>query len=127
MSDFGKRLNELITYKAISKSEIARVGKISEKLIFNYIKGTTTPKVTFVENILAQYPDINARWFITGEKPMLNSKAYKESVDNYQNVKEAAEKYNSKIETLEIEIKYLKDQVKNLEEIIDLLKNKKPN
>lgn len=68
-------------YKDISAGELAALLEVQRSNISHILNGRNMPGAAFIEKLLISFPDMDARWLITGEGEMLtgeNSPVVKE-------------------------------------------------
>ncbi len=65
------RIQHLIEYKEISAGDLAGILGVQRSNISHILNGRNNPGAVFIEKLLKAFPDVNARWLITGEGPML--------------------------------------------------------
>ena len=95
-----ERIKEFIEYKGISAGELASSLDVQRSNISHILNGRNKPGAAFIEKLLIVFPDLNARWLLTGEGEMLDkesdvhgnpnihpttNKQYEKSVSNADN------------------------------------------
>lgn len=65
------RIQQIIDYKGISAGDLAEVLDVQRSNISHILNGRNKPGAVFIEKLLQAFPDVNARWLLTGEGPML--------------------------------------------------------
>ena len=65
------RLKKFMEYKGISPSELADSIGVQRSNVTHVIKGRNKPSYQFMEKFFQVYPEINAKWFISGEGNMI--------------------------------------------------------
>jgi transcriptional regulator with XRE-family HTH domain len=73
-----ERIQKFIDYKGIKAGDLASVMGVQRSNISHILNGRNKPGASFIEKFLLVFPDINARWFLTGKGEMLNIKSYQE-------------------------------------------------
>ena len=68
-------------YKSISAGELAGLLDVQRSNISHILNGRNKPGAAFIEKLLLSFPDLNARWLLTGEGEMVEKKE-KEIVRN---------------------------------------------
>ena len=58
-------------YKSISAGELATQLEVQRSNISHVLNGRNMPGAAFIEKLLLSFPDINARWLLTGNGEML--------------------------------------------------------
>lgn len=66
------RIKEFIDYKGISAGELADLLDVQRSNISHILNGRNKPGALFLERFLLTFPDVNARWLLTGEGQMIN-------------------------------------------------------
>ena len=66
------RIKKIIDYKGISAGELAEITGVQRSNISHIFNGRNKPGAQFIENFLNAFPEVNARWLLTGEGSMLN-------------------------------------------------------
>ncbi len=66
------RIKNFIEAKGISAGELATVLDVQRSNISHILNGRNKPGASFIEKLLLEYPDLNARWLLTGEGSMFN-------------------------------------------------------
>lgn len=65
------RIQQIIDYKGISAGDMAEKLDVQRSNISHILNGRNNPGAVFIEKLLQAFPDINARWLLTGEGPMV--------------------------------------------------------
>ncbi|WP_321344842.1 helix-turn-helix transcriptional regulator [uncultured Draconibacterium sp.] len=78
------RIKNFIDAKGISAGELAAVLDVQRSNISHILNGRNKPGASFIEKLLLEFPDLNARWLLTGEGDMFSGRV---SVDNSQQQK----------------------------------------
>ena len=58
-------------YKSISAGELATQLEVQRSNISHVLNGRNMPGAAFIEKLLLSFPDLNARWLLTGSGEML--------------------------------------------------------
>lgn len=58
-------------YKSISAGELAAQLEVQRSNISHVLNGRNMPGAAFIEKLLLSFPDLNARWLLTGNGEML--------------------------------------------------------
>lgn len=66
------RIKEYMDYKSISAGELATLLEVQRSNISHVLNGRNKPGASFIEKFLISFPDLDARWLMTGEGEMLN-------------------------------------------------------
>ncbi len=59
-------------YKEISAGELANLLEVQRSNISHVLNGRNMPGAAFIERLLINFPDLNARWLLTGVGEMTN-------------------------------------------------------
>ena len=65
------RIQQYMDYKSISAGELASVLDVQRSNISHILNGRNKPGAAFIEKFLISFPDLNARWLLTGQGDML--------------------------------------------------------
>jgi transcriptional regulator with XRE-family HTH domain len=76
-----KRIERILVKYQITSAQFADIVGVQRSSISHILSGRNKPSFDFIQKILVKYPEINAKWLITGEgdidsdeiKPLLNS------------------------------------------------------
>jgi transcriptional regulator with XRE-family HTH domain len=68
------RIKKFIDFKSISPSELADRLNVQRSNVSHILNGRNKPGANFIEKILSEFPEINARWLLTGSGEMLITK-----------------------------------------------------
>lgn len=71
-----ERIQEFIDYKGITPGELASSLDVQRSNISHILNGRNKPGAALIEKLLLVFPDLNARWLLTGEGTMLDNSAY---------------------------------------------------
>ncbi|WP_372772324.1 helix-turn-helix domain-containing protein [Mangrovibacterium sp.] len=67
----NSRIKHFMDYKGISSSELADTIGVQRSNVTHVLQGRNKPGFQFISKLLETYPDINAKWLITGDGEML--------------------------------------------------------
>jgi transcriptional regulator with XRE-family HTH domain len=67
------RLKELMTQLSVSAAELADKIGVQRSSISHILSGRNLPSSQFIEKLLNTYPEVDARWLITGKGVMFRS------------------------------------------------------
>jgi len=67
------RIKEYIEYKGITAGELAISLDVQRSNISHILNGRNKPGAALIEKMLVVFPDLNARWLLTGDGSMINS------------------------------------------------------
>lgn len=65
------RIKKYMEYKNISAGELATQLEVQRSNISHVLNGRNMPGAAFIEKLLLSFPDLNARWLLTGRGEML--------------------------------------------------------
>ena len=65
------RIKKYMDYKNISAGELATLLEVQRSNISHILNGRNMPGAAFIEKLLVSFPDLDARWLITGDGEML--------------------------------------------------------
>ncbi len=68
-----ERIKEFIDYKGIQAGELALLLEVQRSNISHILNGRNKPGASLIEKMLLVFPELNARWLLTGEGNMLES------------------------------------------------------
>lgn len=60
------RIKNYMEYKGISAGELATLLEVQRSNISHILNGRNMPGASFIEKFLISFPDLNARWLLTG-------------------------------------------------------------
>lgn len=118
------RIKMYMEYKGISAGELALKLEVQRSNISHILNGRNKPGASFIEKMLLVYPDINARWLLTGDGEMVDTD---DNLDLFSQdkPKEPSSKIAVKAETLtepvkpaESKEKLIREEVLSSEKII---------
>lgn len=66
------RIKKYMDYKEISAGELANLLEVQRSNISHVLNGRNMPGAAFIERLLINFPDLNARWLLTGVGEMTN-------------------------------------------------------
>lgn len=67
------RIKQFMDHKSISSSELADSIGVQRSNVTHVLQGRNKPGFLFISKLLETYPEINAKWLITGEGDMLTA------------------------------------------------------
>lgn len=67
------RIKQFMDHKGISAGELATTLEVQRSNISHILNGRNKPGAAFIEKLLLTYPNLNARWLLTGEGNMMDS------------------------------------------------------
>ena len=68
-----ERIKEFINYKGIQAGELATLLEVQRSNISHILNGRNKPGASLIEKILLVFPELNARWLLTGKGDMLET------------------------------------------------------
>jgi transcriptional regulator with XRE-family HTH domain len=74
------RIKSFMDFKSISAAELADSLGVQRSNVSHILNGRNYPGATFIEKFLVTYPELDARWLITGEGDMLSSRTTAQTV-----------------------------------------------
>ncbi|MCG6187775.1 helix-turn-helix domain-containing protein [Maribellus maritimus] len=66
-----ERIQKFIDYKGIAAGELASVLEVQRSNISHILNGRNKPGASLIEKMLVVFPELNARWLLTGEGSMI--------------------------------------------------------
>ena len=91
-----ERIQQFIDTKGISAGELATLLEVQRSNISHILNGRNKPGASLLEKMLTVFPDLNARWLLTGEGNMMEKNVFSESnTPETQSVNQTKEKTNS--------------------------------
>ena len=113
MKDIHERIKHLMDVKGLNNAQFAKLLEVHPSVTHNITKGKknspkTEPSFSVLRKILSFYNDINANWLVCGEGEMLKENSKELEVKTVQ------------IRNLEEQIQELKDDKKNLIELLKM-------
>ncbi|MBN2819075.1 MAG: helix-turn-helix transcriptional regulator [Bacteroidales bacterium] len=67
-----ERIQEYMDIKSINAGELATILEVQRSNISHILNGRNKPSAALIEKMLHVFPDLNARWLLTGEGSMLD-------------------------------------------------------
>lgn len=67
----NSRIRQFMDHKGLSSSELADSIGVQRSNVTHVLQGRNKPGFLFISKLLETYPDINAKWLITGDGNML--------------------------------------------------------
>lgn len=68
------RIRKFIDYKNVTAADLADKLEVQRSNVSHVLNGRNKPGANFIERLLTEYPELNARWLLTGEGEMVTSK-----------------------------------------------------
>lgn len=131
MDPIGERISLIISEKKISVADLSHVVGQSDKSIYNYIAGKNTPTYPVLGKIVEKYPDVNARWLLTGEGEVYISEG--SGFPSVANIAVGINGPNHQVNgpsdpcaALRTEIEHLRQRLADKETIIALMQQQNP-
>lgn len=70
-----ERISKFIDYKNVTPGELAELLEVQRSNISHILNGRNKPGASFIQKFLEVFPDVNARWLLTGEGEMVYASA----------------------------------------------------
>ena len=67
------RIKQYMDYKSITAGELSSRLDVQRSNISHILHGRNKPGASFIEKLLINYPDLNARWLLTGNGEMIEN------------------------------------------------------
>jgi len=67
----NNRIRQFMDYKELSSSELADSIGVQRSNVTHVLQGRNKPGFLFISKLLETYPDVNAKWLITGQGNMV--------------------------------------------------------
>lgn len=67
------RIQKYMDFKEINAGELAQLLDVQRSNISHILNGRNKPSAAFIEKMLLVFPDLNARWLLTGQGGMTNN------------------------------------------------------
>ncbi|WP_299250134.1 helix-turn-helix domain-containing protein [uncultured Cytophaga sp.] len=112
------RIELILKHFNLNQKQLAKQAGLPENTLSNAKKGKNIPNIEFFNSIYKALPTINPHWLYMGNGDMLADEA---TIANHP-MREEGELLK-KIDNMAREIDYLKEQIRDKEEIINLLKS----
>src|SRR6056297_3599796 len=71
------RIKQVMDYKSITAGELADHLEVQRSNVSHILNGRNKPGALFIEKFLLAFPEISARWLLTGEGEMIAEKTEK--------------------------------------------------
>lgn len=98
------RLIKFINSKNLRNTEFARSIGVHKQKIYDYKNDKSKPNAETLESILNAYPELNARWLLTGKGEMLNSETsldkITENCNKCDDLNERLDEYKERVQEL---------------------------
>ena len=66
------RIKQFMEYKSISAGELSALLEVQRSNISHILNGRNKPGAVFIEKLLLVFPELNARWLLTGQGDMVD-------------------------------------------------------
>jgi transcriptional regulator with XRE-family HTH domain len=76
------RIKSYMDYKGISAGELSLSLDVQRSNISHILNGRNMPGAAFIEKLLLKYPDLDARWLLTGEGEMIQNYSENDKIIN---------------------------------------------
>ena len=110
------RIELILKHFNLNQKQLAKQAGLPENTLSNAKKGKNIPNIEFFNAIYKALPSISPHWLYMGNGQMLLEQSDITSIP-YEEVETT-----KKLESMMREIEYLKEQIRDKEEIINLLK-----
>jgi transcriptional regulator with XRE-family HTH domain len=67
-----ERIKQFMDYKALNAADLADTIGVQRSNVSHVVNGRNNPSSSFIEKLLLTFPELNARWLITGEGDMVS-------------------------------------------------------
>ncbi|MFN8415198.1 MAG: helix-turn-helix domain-containing protein [Cytophagaceae bacterium] len=112
----NERIEMILKHFNLNQKQLARLSNLPENTLSNAKKGKNIPNLEFFNSVYKALPVLSPHWLFMGDGPMLADSS---------NVQQGQEQdVLKKMEEMRKEIDYLREQIRDKEEIINLLKSK---
>ena len=109
------RIEMILKHFNLNQKQLAKQAGLPENTLSNAKKGKNIPNIEFFNAIYKALPNINPHWLYMGNGQMISENSNGVSmVDDQETLK--------KMDSMMREIDYLREQIRDKEEIINLLK-----
>jgi len=71
MQEISERLKEIIAFYQINAGEFAQKLGVQKSSISHLLSGRNKPSFSFINKLIKAFPDLNIKWFLTGEGKMI--------------------------------------------------------
>ena len=82
------RIKHYIDYKSISAGELSSLLDVQRSNISHILNGRNKPGAAFIEKMLLSFPDLNARWLLTGIGDMIENVERKDEANLFSKKEE---------------------------------------
>lgn len=113
-----ERLEQILKHFKINQKQLSKLADLSENTISNAKKGKNIPNIDFFNNIGRVFTSLNPKWLYMGEGSMI----IEDTADEASKNSELLEEMKDRVGLMEKEVNMLRSQIKDKEEIINLLK-----
>ena len=105
MNNISDRIEKILEYYQLNAGEFARKIGVQKSSISHLLSGRNKPSFLFLSKLIKAFPEINIKWFLTGEGNMVEKKETRKD-ENVQNSSPLPERKKNRIsddnfETLE--------------------------
>lgn len=110
------RIKKYIDYKGVTAGELAVILDVQRSNISHILNGRNMPGAAFIEKLLLKFPDLDARWLLTGDGEMVVDTEIYSPGDKHEELPATGVKTPVKEEIKEKEVLITRD--KKLERIV---------
>ena len=118
------RIKKYMDYKSISAGELSSLLDVQRSNISHILNGRNKPGAAFIEKMLVSFPELNARWLLTGNGEMVESDKIKDS-NNLFSQKDipARGNLNKEIGQIQLNDSPVQNESKTIDKIVVLFTN----
>ncbi len=74
MNKISERINQILHHYHLNAGEFAQRLGVQKSSISHLLSGRNKPSFLFITKLIEAFPEINIKWFLTGEGEMIESK-----------------------------------------------------
>jgi transcriptional regulator with XRE-family HTH domain len=78
------RIKKYMEFKSVSAGELSTLLEVQRSNISHILNGRNMPGAAFIEKLLVSFPDLNARWLLTGVGEMTSDVEVSDIKENLQ-------------------------------------------
>ena len=105
------RLQKIMDYYKINSGELARKIGVQKSSISHVLSGRNKPSYTFLSKLIKAFPEINLKWFISGEGEMITEHKVVKNMESFDDTEKHTTTLNDR------DKKINKEQVNNPNQI----------
>lgn len=126
----GDRIKEIMIAKRLTQRELGELMNYTDVAIGKIIKNSSEPKFGVMNTILVNFPDVSAKWLMTGEGKMLGELTFNNNVEIVRYISENRKEFlnmksfNSLLPVIKggSDIEELKMRMDKMQEMIESIK-----